>query len=310
MTNMTIMFIIFLYIVISAFVLWFFSLGNLQDWVFRCTLVLFLPVIGWFIPSLWPKKLLRNEGEQFEAYMNAQTDDIAIELRSSKLTIEKDRELAVVSIEEALIISDFTTRRRVMLDLLKQDAMKYLDILQTAVTNDDTETSHYAVTAVIEVKRELSLLLQKLSVEFSQNPQDQHVALTYVQVIREYLQSGFLDKQSTKNYRMTYIQVIQSIIENNKATEALFNEKIDMELTLGELQAAEQTALLFKEHYPLSEKPYLQLLAIYCELKSASKFRSVLNNLKNAPITLTNEALVTVRYWSTGVNITDEMAMD
>ncbi|MGE7951966.1 hypothetical protein [Lysinibacillus xylanilyticus] len=310
MTNMTVMFIFILYIVISAIVLWFFTLGNFQDWLFRCTLVIFLPIIGWFIPSVWPKKILRNEGEQFEDYMDAQTDDIPIELRSSKLALERDRELAVVSIEEVLIISDFTTRRRVMLDLLKQDAMKYLDILQTAVMNDDTETSHYAVTAVIEVKRELSLLLQKLSVEFSQNPQDPHVARTYVQVIKEYLRSGFLDKQSTKNYRMTYIQVIQTIIENNQATEELFNEKIDMEMTLGELQAAEQTALLFKERYPLSEKPYLQLLAIYCELKSASKFRTVLNNLKNAPITLTNDALVTVRYWSTGVNNTDEMVLE
>lgn len=307
---MTIMSIIILYSIISAIVLWFLTRGHFQDWLFRCTLVLFLPGIGWFIPSVWPKKLLRNEAEQFESYMNAQTEDIPIELRSSKMTIESDRELAVVSIEEALIISDFTTRRRVMLDLLKQDAMKYLDILQTAVMNDDTETSHYAVTAVIEVKRELSLLLQKLSVEFSQNPQDPHIAETYVQVIKEYLRSGFLDKQSTKNYRMTFIQVIQTIIENNQATEELYKEKINMEMTLGELQVAEKTALLFKEQYPLSEKPYLQLLGIYCELKSASKFRNVLDNLKTAPITLTNDALVTVRYWSTGVNHTDEMAMD
>lgn len=306
---MTVLFIYFLYIVISAIVLWFLTSGHFQDWLFRCMLVVFLPVIGWLIPSVWPKKLLKNEGDQFEAYMNAQTDDIPIELRSTKMAIEKERELAVVSIEEALIISDFTSRRRVMLDLLKQDAMKYLDILQTAVMNDDTETSHYAVTAVIEVKRELSLLLQKISVEFSQNPKDSHVAETYVQVIKEYLRSGFLDKQSTKNYRMTYIQVIQTIIENNQATEAFFNEKINMEITIGQLQAAEQTALLFKEHYPHSEKPYLQLLAIYCELKSATKFQTVLNSLKIAPITLTNEALVTVRYWSTGVNQTDEMAM-
>lgn len=307
---MTLLFIYFFYIIISAIILWFFSLGHFQDWLFRCTLVIFLPVIGWFIPSVWPKKLLINNGEQFAAYMNAQTDDIPIELSSSKMAIEKDRELAVVSIEEALIISDFTTRRRIMLDLLKQDAMKYLDILKTAVLNDDTETSHYAVTAVIEVKRELSQLLQKLAVDFSQNQDDALVARTYAQVIKEYLRSGFLDQQSIKTYRMTYVQVLQKIIDNNEATEDIFYEKIDMEIKLGELQSAEQTALLFKEQHPLSEKPYLQLLEIYCQLKSGSKFRVVLNDLKISPITLTNDGLVTVRYWSTGVNETDEMAMD
>ncbi|MEK4699842.1 hypothetical protein MKX47_09610 [Solibacillus sp. FSL R7-0668] len=304
------LFIYLLYVAISVIVLWFFARGNFHAWLFKCILVVFLPIIGWLIPSIWPKKMLKNEGDQFNAYMNAQTEDIPIELRSSKTVIEKERELAVVSIEEALIISDYTTRRRVMLDLLKQDAMNYLDILQTAVLNDDTETSHYAVTAVIEVKRELSLLLQKLSVEFSQNPEDLEVGLTYVDVIKEYLRSGFLDTQSTKNYRMTFIQVIQTIIDSNQATEALFNEKINMELTLGELKAAEQTALLFKELYPHSEKPYLQLLAIYCELKAATQFNIVLNSLKKAPITLTNDALVTLRYWSTGVNHTNEMAME
>lgn len=308
---MSTLFVIFLlYVGISGFVLWFFARGHLQDWLFKWILVVFLPVIGWLIPSIWPKKLLKNEGDQFNDYMNAQTEDIPIELRSSKSIIEKERELAVVSIEEALIISDYTTRRRVMLDLLKQDAMKYLDVLQTAVLNDDTETSHYAVTAVIEVKRELSLLLQKLAVEFSQNPQDLDVGITYADVIKGYLRSGFLDKQTTKNYRMTYIQVIQTMIDNHQATEALFDEKITMERTLGELSAAEQTALLFKERYPHSEKPYLQLLAIYCELKAATQFILVLNSLKKIPITLSNDALVTLRYWSIGENHTNEMAME
>ena len=194
-----------------------------------------------------------------------------------------------------------------MIDVLKQDALQYLDVLKTAVTNEDTETSHYAVTAVIEVKRELTILLQKLSVEFSQTPNDKQLALTYASVIKEYLRSGFLDEQSIKQYRITYTQILQQLIDSNQADEDVFVEKVEMELKLGDIYSAEQTALLFKERYPMCEKAYLSLMAIYYEMRAFEKLEKELRSLMATPISLSNQALTTVRYWSTGVNTKNEM---
>lgn len=296
-----------LYIVVSIIMSFFLSKGNKREWLFKLTIVIFLPIIGWLFPSIWSRKLIRNKGNQFEAYMNGQTDDIPIELIESKTKIERERELNVISIEEALIVSDYSTRRRIMIDVLKQDALQYLDVLKTAVTNEDTETSHYAVTAVIEVKRELTILLQKLSVEFSQTPNDKQLALTYASVIKEYLRSGFLDEQSIKQYRITYTQILQQLIDSNQADEDVFVEKVEMELKLGDIYSAEQTALLFKERYPMCEKAYLSLMAIYYEMRAFEKLEKELRSLMATPISLSNQALTTVRYWSTGVNTKNEM---
>ena len=297
-----------LYFIISAVIIFFITKGNWREWLFKMTIVLFLPIIGWLLPSIWPKSFLRNKGEQFEAYMNEQTEDIQIQMLESQEKIERDRELNVLSIEEALIVSDYTTRRRVMIDVLKQDAMQYLDVLKKAVTNEDTETSHYAVTAVIEVKRQQSILLQQLSVQISQNPDDKQTALQYASVIKEYLRSGFLDEQSTKQYRTTYSQILQQLIGNDQADEEVYVEKVMMELKLKDMQAAEQSARLFKERYPLSEDAYLSLMTVYFEMRAFKKLEQELRNLKSTPITLSNQALTTVRFWSTGVKEKNEMA--
>ncbi|MFF5996193.1 hypothetical protein AAGS61_15870 [Lysinibacillus sp. KU-BSD001] len=296
-----------LYIVVSAIIMFFFAKGDKREWLFKLTIVITLPVIGWLFPSIWPKKWIRNKGHEFQAYMTGQTDDIPLEFIQSQSKVERERELNVISIEEALIVSDYSTRRRVMIDVLKQDAMQYLDVLKIAVTNEDTETSHYAVTAVIEVKRELSILLQKLSVEFNQDPNNQHVALTYANVIKEYLRSGFLDEQSTKQYQITYTQILQQLIDNDQADEEVFAAKVEMELKLRDTHAAEKTALSFKKHYPLCEKAYLSLMATYYQMRAFEKLAQELQNLKATPITLSNQALTIVRYWSAGVNKTNEM---
>ncbi len=289
-----------LYIIISAAVIFFISKGNWREWLFKMTIVTFLPIVGWFFPSIWPKTFIHNKGSQFEGYMNKQTEDIQIQMLESQEKIERDRELNVLSVEEALIISDYTTRRRVMIDVIKQDALQYLDVLKKAVTNEDTETSHYAVTAIIEIKRELSVLLQQLSVQFSKNPDDKQVALTYGSVIKEYLRSGFLDEQSTKQYRMTYSQILQQLIINDQADEDVYAEKVMVELELKDIQAAEQSARLFKEQYPLCEKAYISLMTVYYEMRAFEKLAQELRNLKSTPITLSNTALTTVRFWSTG----------
>ena len=61
-----------------------------------------------------------------------------------------------------------------MIDVLKEDTMQYMEVIKTAVLNEDTETSHYAVSAVMEIKRKLSISLQQLSVKFDQNKRDTH----------------------------------------------------------------------------------------------------------------------------------------
>lgn len=296
---------IILYFILSAILLFFLTRGNWKEWILKMIIVSFLPIIGWLFPSIWPKKWIRKDQYFFSNYLAEQSSDISIELLKSQNKIERDKELNVVSIEEALIVNDYAVRRHVLIDVLKEDTMQFIDVLKTAVINEDTETSHYAVTAVIEVKRKLTISLQKLAVEFSNHPTDSQLANGYADIIKEYLRSGFIDAQLTKQYQITYIEVLNQIILNKDATENTFVEKINMELKTKNTIAAEATLEQFKTQFPLCEQAYLCGMKIYFETLSFEKLQAELLALKSLPITLSHEAITNVRYWS-GVSQVNE----
>ncbi|MFJ8065531.1 hypothetical protein ACIQYS_12940 [Psychrobacillus sp. NPDC096426] len=293
-------YVFMLYIILSAIILLFISERNLKEWLFKMTIVSFLPIIGWFLPIVWLKKFIKNRGELFGAYINKQDEDISLELLAIQEKVEKEKELNIVPIEDALVMSDFSTRRKVMIDVLKEDAMQYMEVIKKAVLNEDTETSHYAVTAVMEVKRKLSISLQELSVKFDQNKKDNHLARAYAHVLKEYMRSGFLDDQTLRKYKYIYIQVLHQLIRTDDGDEETFEEKIKTEVEMKEYLHAENTCLEYLQQYPHSENPYIYLMKLYYTTKSTIKLQNILDELKKSTITLSNRALTIVRYWSGG----------
>ncbi len=288
-----------IYVIVSAIILAL-AKRNVKEWLLGLTLVSFLPLIGWLLPSIWPKKFISNEGKFLEDYMNEQTNDIEIELLTKEESVKREKELNVIPIKEALVINDFTTRRKLMLDVLKKDTMQYIDVIKMAVLNEDSETSHFAVAAVMEVKRKLSLSLQRFSVEFEKNQQDTTVARSYAQVVKEYMASGFLDDQTLKKYKYIYIQAVGILIEHGQGEPEIYEEKMRVEMELHEYQEAEKTGLQYLEAYPLQEEPYLFLMEYYYRTKSKMKMQEILDELMNSTIQFSNRALTVVRYWSGG----------
>lgn len=286
------------YVPISTLLVALLSKWQKETFLFKWIIVIFIPVIGWLLPSIWPKRWIKHDEQFFANYLDDQSSDISIEMLQAKQQIEKQRELNIISVEEALIVNDYDTRRKVLIDIVKQDAMQFIDVLKTAVINEDSETSHYAVTAVIEVKRELTMLLQKFAVEFNDHQQDVEVATTYADVVQAYLRSGFLDSQSLKQYNVLYMQIVDRLISLDAATEQHFINKINTSLKLKNITEAQHTIELFKNVYPQSEQPYICAMDVYFNLRSFEKLTSELEKLKASPITLSNGALKIVRYWN------------
>jgi len=290
----------FLYLIISGIILVFSSNKSWKEWMLKFIIVSFLPGVGWLFPAVWPKAWITNKGQLFNEYMKQQDEDINVELLVSHMKINKEKELNVIPIEDALLVNDYLTRRKVMIDVLKEDAMQYIDVIKRAVLNEDTETSHYAVSAIMEVKRKLSISLQELSVKFEKHKEDNHVAKTYAQVLKNYMLSGYLDDQTQRKYKYTYIQTLDQILNNGGDDMEIFEEKIKTELELNELFKAEQTCRQYLKKYPHEENPYINLLNVYYTTRSTTNMQEVLEDLKKSSVRLSNRALTIVRYWSEG----------
>lgn len=290
-----------LYVVVSGLILAVLNRESYKEWLLKIIIVSFVPVIGWFIPIMWSKKVIKNRGEMLEAYMTQQDEDIAFEHLEIHEKIEKQKELSVVSIEDALLVSQTAVRRRVMIDVLKEDTLNYLEVLEIAVQNEDTETSHYAVSAIMEIKRKLSISIQELSVKYEQDMKDNYLARAYAKVLKEYMRSGFLDIRTLRKYKYTYITILGQIIEDDTDVAFAFEDKLKVEMALEDFSAAEKTCLHYLKRYPLREESYLSLIEFYFTTKSITKLRQTLDSLKRSEVILSNRALTIVRYWSEGV---------
>ena len=60
---------------------------------------------------------------------------------------------STVPLEEALVIDDTKTRRKLMMDILNRDPKQYIRLLQKIRMSSDTEITHYATTSMAEIQR-------------------------------------------------------------------------------------------------------------------------------------------------------------
>ncbi|MEV5029879.1 hypothetical protein [Paenibacillus sp. LPE1-1-1.1] len=289
-----------IYVLLSAFGLFLIHRKSMREWLLRMIIVTLLPVIGWLLPVFWPRRWFNHAGEKLDEYIVKQQEEMSVSNIGIHKKMEVEKELNIISIEDALIVSEHSARRRVMIDVLKQDSINYLEVLQTAVSNEDTETSHYAVSAIMEAKRKLSISIQELSVQYEQNKTDEHLLRAYAEVLKGFMRSGFLDERTSRKYKYTYVAVLEQLISNSEDVESAFAEKLNAEMELGQFIASEETCHAYIERYPHSEDAYLSLVQLYFMTKSVDKLHTTIETLKKSPLRLSNRALTMVRFWSEG----------
>ncbi|WP_169082081.1 hypothetical protein [Paenibacillus sp. PL91] len=275
-----------------------------REWLLRFILAAALPVIGFLLPLFWRKRW----HEQNASLATARIADLDVAISIDDLIghagvyrkPETEKEMNVVPLEEALLVNDLSNRRRTMIDLLKQDSLEYLEVLRLAVSNEDTETSHYAVSAIMEIKRKLTLSLQELAVKYEDNKHDAYLLASYADVLKSYMRSGFLDDRTMLKHKHTYTEVLGNLIEADPDSADAYTNKLEMELDLGEYAAAEQTAKQFISRFPRSEDAYLSLMNVYFTLRSIDQLKQTLEQLKQSSIRLSSKAITAVRFWSEG----------
>ncbi|QWU13993.1 hypothetical protein SAMN04487895_101261 [Paenibacillus sophorae] len=273
---------------------------SLPEAAIRLAFASAFPLIGFLLPLFWPQRHRCDESQRIqslEAYLRQ--DANADPFKVSHLS-EAEKELNIVPLEEALLVNDLTSRRRTMIDLLKQDATEHLEVLRMAVGNEDTETSHYAVSAVVEIKRKLNQSLQEFSVRYETSRDDAHFLASYAEVLQNYMRSGFLDGSTLLQLKHSLAEVLQYWTEADPDAFEAHEQKVRIELELGNYIAAEQAAALMMERFPHREESYLAQMNLYFVLRSPQRFNHALQALKQSPVRLSNEALKLVRFWSEG----------
>ncbi|WP_438446798.1 hypothetical protein [Gorillibacterium sp. sgz5001074] len=271
---------------------------NRQQAVIRFLWVLFMPVAGFIFLGI---SHFSKKDEAGTIEVPTMVDGVEwVQQSCIYRRIDLEKEMNIVPLEEVLLLNDKETKRRKLIDALKDEAIKDLQILELAVKNDDTETSHYAATAVLELKRKLQLAMQASSEAYGQGDKGLEVLSTYAHALKRYTESGFLDQRSLQKYRYLYSHLLERIISTYPDQHDFFVEKIQCEMELGEYDEARTLCKTFLQHHPNSEMPYILEMKIYYSVRNYPMLQETVARLKGAFHKLSPQALQSIRNWSKG----------
>lgn len=289
-------YILLAYYIISALYLVFNAKRKLRDFRYTAMLVVCLPIFG-LVLSLLQDFAARKDTAIDDGRFKELIDKDETERFFDRVNVSK--EVNLLPLEEALIVNETSTRRRLLLDVLKEDMEEsMIPLLKQAVNNEDTETSHYAVTAVMEIKRKLLLSIQKWSVRYEEDKSNPEIMLEYANAIKNYTMSGFMDKRTQMSHKLNYVKLLQQLLKTEAVSEKLYCETIDSMKVLERFDEALRYSNQFRVRFPESEEAYLSELDLYYTLKMKEPFYETLASLKASKILVSNRGLNIIRYWS------------
>ena len=305
------------YVAISAVLLAWFYRRDLKAWAVRFVFAAALPVAGLLIAGPRPagknaapgKAVSRGRAESpgglalpEDAFLTADLkvpdDETRFHLDRAKNARARD----AVPLEEALLAADVPIRRRMLLSLLGRETPIDPELLALAARNDDTETSHYAVSVVLERRRKGTLAVQEWSARYEADPSDPGAMRAYAAALKEILAGGFLDPVSRREFRLKLAEVLQRLVDTDPDACRYYPDLIETELALRRHERASELAEEFVRRFPEKEEAYLALLQTGYARRSMEAIRDALNRLIGAPVRLSGDALAAVRFWLGGAD--------
>jgi tetratricopeptide (TPR) repeat protein len=203
----------------------------------------------------------------------------------SKIDIDEvDKPGAVVPLEEAILINDIQTRRKVMIDILHREPTQYLDLLKVARLNEDVEVTHYATTTIIEIQRDFESEIQHKSSLVKNNPSNIDMLDDYIDTLNRYINSGLLEGHLLIKQRMLILQILLKRIELDPYYKETYYKIIENDSALHRYDVAEQAFQTLIENWPEDENAWLAGIRIYMESNNKQQKVNILDKIKMMPI--------------------------
>ena len=204
-----------------------------------------------------------------------------------------------VPLEEALLINDPQKRRALMMNMLRSDPRKYLDVLLIARFNEDPETAHYATATLLELQHQMQLEMQRYQALLKSHPEDYETRTAYVKLMNEYCQSGLLEGQLLRRQRLALESALEECIQKAKTPE-LFSMAVQNELALlqgGEAQTYAEKMLVL---WPGDERSWLEMMRVCAQTRDRDRMRVLLEQMDAQPIDWSLACREKLQYWTGG----------
>ena len=268
--------------------------GKLSLHKYMFFVVLLLPFWGLLIAAVL----------HFQLGYNAD-DAAALETVSMKVDSEVYRTVSVdekraertVPMEEALLINSARERRTLIMDVLNDNPGDYVEFLQKAGNNDDTEVVHYAVTAMVEISKENDYMLQKLEEAYNAQPNDLDVLSQYCDFLWSCLSKNLMQGQLEIMNRELFARLIREKIDL-VSTVADYGRLVENDLKRKDYEAAGEGLETMAEKWPDSERYIILKIQYFASLGKGDEIHAFIEEIKNKHIYLSGKTKEVLAFWA------------
>ena len=221
----------------------------------------------------------------------------------TQLKADENREKNILPLEEAVLVDDSKNQRLAMMNVIKGDIRESLSVISLALHAKDSETAHYAASALSSVLNEFRITVSKMLRSLEEEaPGETRVE----EELLDYMDSVLHQQVLSDLEQDRFVHIMES------TAEGLY-QKNASRLTAGQyeniclrLLEVRDTDLCGKwcgrlsEQYPGQLPAYACKLKLYFALQQKDAFFKTMDDLKRSDIGVNSEMLEIIRIFSHG----------
>ncbi len=211
---------------------------------------------------------------------------------------EEDRERNLVSIEEAIAVTNENDLRGLMMNVVRGDIQKTLTSISLALNSEDTETAHYAASVLQDALNEFRTTVEKYRRTMNEDPEKRILAAeAAIDYMNEILSQKVFTDIEQKNYVHIMDEICQVIYdEAPESMQSSYFEAVSMRLLeIEDYANCEKWCNRSAEMYPDTLSSFSCRLKLYFNMHNRDKFFEVFDELKKSPVVVDRETLELIR---------------
>ena len=213
------------------------------------------------------------------------------------VSVDEKRSDRTVPIEDALLMNSAREKRSFIMDILNENPRDYVEFLQKAGNNDDTEVVHYAVTAMVEISKENDYTLQMLEAEYAADPLNLDVLSRYCDFLWDCLTQNLMQGQVEVMNRDLFSKLINEKLELEDSLED-YCRLVKNELALKDPDCVKQALARMKRDWSQTEEYVLLNIEYLALMNKGNEIKRFIKKVNESPIFLSSQTKEVLAFWT------------
>ena len=218
----------------------------------------------------------------------------------SVLASDEQTEMNYISIRDALVMSDTSSLRQLLLNVLKERSIIQTPSITRAIASSDAESSHYAATAVTNYLSEFQSVAQTKLYRIKQMPNNVPTIVDAINYILPVFQANIMDDIEQRSYVYMLDGMMDDMYQNNKwhLSSQNYLDVTDLLLNIKDYSRARTWVNRANECRSGELNTYKCSIHLYYTIQSRDELFAVVNDIKKSNIVIDKEMLDFIRILS------------